>query len=101
MNIATLLAEMKMRGAADLYLSAEKPPVFRIDGTFCPADSAAVLAPQEVETLLEPYMTPEQKQAAWGSEGVRGVAIEWEGVTVEGQVFTDGGHLAAALHRVG
>ena len=100
MNIATLLADMAKRGATDMYLSAGYSPVYRIDGTLYPADGTPILAPQDVETLLEPYLTPEQKRAAWGSDGVRGVTIHWEGVIVEGQVFTDRGHLAAAFHQV-
>ncbi len=100
MSMETLLADMAKLGATDMYLSVGNSPVYRIDGTLYPADGTPVLAPQEVETLLEPYLTPEQKRAAWGSDGVRGVAIRWEGVNVEGQVFTDGGHLAAAFHQV-
>ncbi len=99
MNIATLLAEMKMRGATDLYLSAGKPPVFRIEGTLYPAGNA--LTPQQVEALLEPYLTPSQKRAAWEPEGIRQVSIQAAEITIDGEVFPDEEYLAAALHRVG
>ncbi len=100
MSIKTLLADTVKRGATNLYLSAGNPPVYRTNGTLYPVDGAPVLAPQEVEILLEPYLTPEQRRAAWGSDGVRGIIIRWEGAVVEGQAFTDRGHLAAAFYQV-
>ena len=87
MNIQTLLADMTVRGASDLYLNAGNPPIFRIEDTLHLAGNAPALTPQQVEALLEPYLTPDQKQAAWEREGVRQVSIQAAGITVHGEVF--------------
>ena len=119
MDIESLLEDMVRRGATDLYLSAGNPPIFRSagnppifrsGGTLYPADGAPALTPQGVETLVDPFLAPGQKQAAWESSGIRWVGIRWVGIrwvgirrnaiAVEGEVFPDGDCLAAAFHRV-
>jgi len=100
MDIESLLKDMARRGATDLYLSAGNPPIFRVDGTLYPAASTPVLTPREVGTLLAPCLTPGQKQAAWGSSGIRRVGIRRSDIAVEGEVFPESDCLAAAFHRV-
>ena len=100
MDIESLLKDMARRGATDLYLSAGNPPIFRVGGTLYPADGTPVLTPQEVGTLLAPHLTPGQKQAAWGSSGIRRVGIRRSDIAVEGEVFPESDCLAAAFHRV-
>jgi len=100
MDIESLLKDMASRETTDLYLSAGNPPIFRNNGTLYPADGVPALTPQEVQALVEPYLTPGQKQAAWGSSGVRQVGIRRSDVAVEGEIFPDGDCLAAAFHRV-
>lgn len=100
MDIESLLKDMSRRDATDLYLSAGNPPIFRNDGTLYPADGAPALAPQEVEKLVDLYLTPGQKQAAWKSSGIRRVSIRRSDIAVEGEVFPDGDCLAVAFHRV-
>lgn len=100
MDIESLLKDMSGRDATDLYLSAGNPPVFRSDGTLYPADGAPALTPHQIETLVDPYLTPGQKRAAWGSGGTGRVGIRRSGIAVEGEIFPDGDCLAAAFHRV-
>ncbi len=62
MDIRTLLQEMSRREASDLYLTADSPPVLRIEGvaTRLPLPR---LTPQEVEALANSLMTERQKAA--------------------------------------
>jgi len=100
MDIESLLKDMARREATDLYLSAGNPPIFRVDATLYPADGAPALTPQGIETLVNPYLTPGQKRAAWESSGIRQVGIRRSDIAVEGEIFLDGDCLAAAFHRV-
>lgn len=99
MDIERLLKDMARRQATDLYVSAGNPPLFRVDGTLYPADGTPALTPQGVEALVDPYLTPGQKQAAWGG-GIGQVGIWRSDIAVEGEVFPDGDCLAVAFHRI-
>lgn len=99
MDFESLLKDMAIREATDLYLSAGNPPIFRKDGTLYPADGASALTPQEVERLVDLYLTSGRKQAAWKNGGIRRVRIRRDDISMEGEIFPDGDCLAAAFHR--
>ncbi|MBI4514507.1 MAG: PilT/PilU family type 4a pilus ATPase [Deltaproteobacteria bacterium] len=59
-DIRTLLSEMGVRGASDLYLTAESPPVLRIEGITEVFGEEPLSAP-EVEDLANTLMTERQR----------------------------------------
>ena len=61
MIIEELLEELIKRGGSDLHISNALPPVMRIDGRLQRHDSLA-LSSQEVEALLFPMLTNEQRR---------------------------------------
>jgi twitching motility protein PilU len=56
----TFLAHMLKVGASDLYLTADSPAVFRVDGVGYPAKS--VLSAAAIEAMAATLMTPAQRQ---------------------------------------
>ncbi|MBI1814103.1 MAG: PilT/PilU family type 4a pilus ATPase [Deltaproteobacteria bacterium] len=59
-DIRTLLSEMGVRGASDLYLTADSPPVLRIEGITENYGDEILTAP-EVEELANAVMTERQR----------------------------------------
>ena len=61
MLIEELLEEAVHKGASDLHISADMPPVFRIDGKLIRTNYAA-LSPEDVEALVFPILNNEQRR---------------------------------------
>jgi twitching motility protein PilU len=59
-DIRVLLKEMSDRGASDLYVTADSPPVIRIEGTNHSVPGEA-LTPTDVEALANALMTERQR----------------------------------------
>ncbi len=59
-DIRELLSEMVIRNASDLYLTADSPPVFRVEGFNQPYGSAP-LTPKDVELLANSLMSERQR----------------------------------------
>ena len=57
-SMRALLEHMLRVEASDLYLTAESPPVFRIDGVGYPAK--APLTPDQISDMIDMVLTPEQ-----------------------------------------
>ena len=62
MDVRVLLREMADRGASDLYLTVDSPPVFRIEGVNHPLPGERLDA-SDVETLANSLMTEKQRMA--------------------------------------
>lgn len=62
MDIRSLLAEMMERGASDLYLTVDSPPMLRVEGVTA-SISAEILKAQQVETLANSIMSERQRAA--------------------------------------
>jgi twitching motility protein PilU len=60
MDIRSLLGEMVERGASDLYLTVDSPPMLRIEGVTQPFGTE-VLAAKEVELLANSLMSERQR----------------------------------------
>lgn len=60
MDIRVLLSEMGTRGASDLYLTVDSPPMLRIEGATEPLGSD-ILAASEVEALAASLMSERQR----------------------------------------
>jgi twitching motility protein PilU len=61
-DIRSLLSDMVARGASDLYLTADSPPVIRVEGLTEAAGDELLAAP-EVEELANALMTERQRLA--------------------------------------
>jgi twitching motility protein PilU len=61
LDIAKLLSVMVEHGASDLYLTAESPPMYRIDGTLRPAGNRSLDA-LDTEELAKGIMTDKQQR---------------------------------------
>lgn len=61
MHIDDLLRATVERGASDLHLSADAPPVARIDGELVPYDSLPNLTAKDMEQMLKDTTTEEQR----------------------------------------
>ncbi|GIW45585.1 MAG: twitching motility protein PilU [Candidatus Binatia bacterium] len=59
-DIRELLAEMVARNASDLYLTADSPPMFRVEGFNQPYGTTP-LTPREVELLAHSLMSDRQR----------------------------------------
>jgi twitching motility protein PilU len=62
MDIRTLLADMVERGASDLYLTVDSPPMLRIEGVTQPLNTERLSAAQ-VEALATSVMSERQRAA--------------------------------------
>ncbi len=60
-SLEQLLGFASDRRASDLILVAESPVIFRINGSIAPG-SPAPLSPDDVQNLLAPMFTPEQRR---------------------------------------
>jgi len=60
-SLVTLLEELIMLKGSDLHIKAGSPPCFRIHGELLPKRTKE-LTPEEVEKLLLPVLTSEQKK---------------------------------------
>ena len=62
MHLDELLTGLKDRGGSDLYLTAESPPLYRIDGQTTPVAERALSA-AEVEALIRAVLSPAENQS--------------------------------------
>src|SRR6266446_101436 len=60
LDIRSLLEEMARQGASDLYLTADSPPVLRVEGIAAPLPLPR-LTPADSEALANSLMTERQK----------------------------------------
>jgi len=61
MIIEDLLKELVEKNGSDLHISSKLPPIFRVDGKLIKSDYG-VLSPEDVENLLFPMMSNEQRR---------------------------------------
>lgn len=99
MFIEELLEEVVQRGASDLHISANLPPVFRVDGKLVRREGNP-MTPHEVEDLLFPMLSNEQRrnlEQTWEidlSYGVRGIG------RFRVNIYKDRGNYAAAFRAI-
>ena len=82
--------------ASDLFLTANSPPMMKVEGRFTPAH-ATILTPKAVEQLCMEMMTEEQR-ARFASELEIDLALEHPGVgRYRVNIFRQRGNVAAAI----
>ena len=99
MVIEDLLRELSRKGGSDLHISSALPPVIRVDGKLQRLDMDA-LTSEDVETLLFPMMTSEQRRRleqdweldfSYGVEGLGRYRVNF---------YKDKGSYAAAFRTI-
>ena len=99
MLIEELLEKLVNEGGSDLHISSNLPPVGRIDGKLKRFDYPP-LTPQEVETLLFPMLSNEQRRTleqvweldfSYGIEGLSRFRVN---------IYKDKGNYAAAFRTI-
>lgn len=61
LSIQEMLAQVVQQEASDLHLVVGAPPVIRAHGRLVPIEGQAVLQPQDMPGLIDPLVSPEQK----------------------------------------
>jgi len=99
MEIRPLLLAMVERGASDLYLTVESPPILRIEGVNEPIGQE-VLTPQTVEGLANSMMT-ERQQATFQEKLEMNLAIASERLgRFRINVFKQRGAVGVVVRRI-
>jgi twitching motility protein PilT len=62
MNIRDLLQTVVDNKGSDIHLVAGNPPTLRVHGQLAPIPNEQPLLPQDMEALITPILTPEQKE---------------------------------------
>jgi twitching motility protein PilU len=98
-DIRQLLSTMAARNASDLYLTAESPPVLRIEGLTEPIGSEK-LTPNQTETLAHALMT-ERQRAAFDERLEMNLAIHSERVgRFRINVFRQRGAIGVVIRQI-
>src|SRR5699024_12516563 len=99
MIIEEILELTVQKKASDLHISSYLPPVLRIDGELI-RTNLPVLSPEDVETLLFPILTNEQRRTleqTWELDlgyGLHGIG------RVRATIYKEKGNYAAAFRTV-
>ena len=62
MKMISILQTAKERGASDLHLVVDGPPLMRIHGSLNPAEDLETVRESDLEEMLREVTTPEQQQ---------------------------------------
>ena len=99
-RVDRLLSDLWQRGGTDLLLTANLPPMLRVDGTLLPVEGAAALSPDDTDALLAEVLTPEQAQA-WEGRQEYDFSFSWrDDARIRGNAFTQRGLTAVALRMI-
>ncbi len=61
MNIKDILNLLVEQNGSDIHLIAGLPPILRLDGDLVPVPGVGEIGPQEMDLLIDPLMTEEQR----------------------------------------
>jgi len=99
MTIRDLLAAMMQLRASDLYLTADSPPMFRVEGITRPA-SDAILTAQKVEELANAIMNEKQK-AAFAEQMEMNLALYFPDIgRFRVNIFRQRGHVGVVIREI-
>lgn len=62
MNINDILDMLVEKNGSDIHLLVGLPPILRVDGDLIPVPGVDAIGEKEIEMLLDPLMTPEEKE---------------------------------------
>jgi twitching motility protein PilT len=95
-SLEALLAFAGERNASDLLLVAESPAIARIGGNLTSA-TAAPLAPEDIEGLLLPLLTPEQLRELRAKKSLDFSFVRPNGIRCRANVHYQRGTVAASI----
>jgi twitching motility protein PilU len=99
MDIRTLLSAMVEKGASDLYLTVDSPPILRIEG-FTEPIAGEALTPVQVEALASSLMT-ERQRAVFDEKLEMNLAIASERLgRFRVNVFRQRGAVAVVIRQI-
>jgi twitching motility protein PilT len=99
LTIHRLMGAMKGMDASDLHIKVGYPPTYRIGGLLRPVDCPP-LEGDETDRLMEPLLTPKQKETFEENGGLDFAAYLPDGDRFRIDLFRSGGHTHAAFRRV-
>lgn len=83
-----MLGEAVRRGASDLHLTLNMPPMLRIDGRLLPLEGASTLVREDLERIVKGMLSPEQR-VRFGEDWELDMSVE----------YTDVGRFRVNVHR--
>jgi twitching motility protein PilT len=98
-EMAALLEAMLARRASDLHLSAESPPIFRIDGDMRPDATYGPIGAERLKELLW-TMAPEKNRDEWDARRDTDFAHETPAARFRVNVFADRNGIGAVLRQI-
>jgi len=100
MNIFNLLDYLIENQGSDIHVIVGHQPVVRVDGELRPVETAPVLSPDDVQALIDPLLTPEQKEfVRVNKELDLGYQYGKKG-RFRTNIYHSQGHLAACLRLI-
>lgn len=105
LTLEDLLSAARERGASDLHLVPDAPPVLRVGGHLINVDGLPALSGQEIYQLVDALMVAKGLEAKWRLFPVQlreldvGLLIDFGG-RARGNVFLAGGEVAAAFRLI-
>lgn len=100
MNINQLLELTVARNASDLHLSVGFPPMIRIHGDLFPVPGESAIAPDHIEALIKPLLSPIQENI-FRQVLELDFSFEFEGkARFRANIYRQRGNIAAALRLI-
>ena len=99
-NIIKLLEAMRRLDASDLHIKVGLPPVYRVHSELRPVQSADPLSEDEADHLLDPLLSPIQKEAFTRDGNLDFAHHLPNGDRFRINIFRSGNHTHAAIRRV-
>jgi twitching motility protein PilT len=94
-----LLKLMLDRGASDLHLTSQSPPMLRVDGDIVAVEEAGILLPEQLKAMLW-TIAPERAQAQWEQRKDTDFAHETDAARFRVNVFADRKGIGAVLRQI-
>jgi len=99
MDMYGLIEYMLQKGASDLHIGIEKPPMVRIDGELTPVTGEAVLQKDTAHNLIYSLLTDDQK-ARFEEKRELDLSLDYRGNRVRINLFRQKDSDGAALRKI-
>ena len=98
--IEGLVTELWDRGGTDIHISADMPPMFRIDGDLYPVEGHAAYLPEDIERMVD-AMLPEELKETFLAHRQVDFSFSWkERTRFRGNVYRQQGAASIALRAI-
>jgi twitching motility protein PilT len=99
-EVNELLEEVLKRGATDLHLSPNKPPILRIDGSLFPLEGKAPLSTENIKNLSMPLLNAEQQEKFWLQKDIDFAFNYKEKARFRANIFQQMGKVSSAFRYI-